>query len=227
MVWILNISHDITWLSIGPQATDTTTLIPFLKDMQEHLSFKYQKIVADAGYESEENYLYIEKNEQLAFIKPANYEISKTRKYQNDIGRIENMEYDTEADCYTCKNGKRLTVTGVKKEKTKTGYQREKTLYSCEDCSGCPYKSECIKGNNCKTPLEERTKHLQVSKRFNDYRQKDLERILSGRLSTSDEPEYPGRRFFWGTETGHGVPTLSKQRDTECTGRKCTVSYGT
>ena len=89
------------------------------------------------------------------------------------------MEYDTEADCYTCKNGKRLTVTGVKKEKTKTGYQREKTLYSCEDCSGCPYKSECIKGNNCKTPLEERTKHLQVSKRFNEYRQKDLERILS------------------------------------------------
>ena len=172
-------SEYITWLSIGPQATDTTTLIPFLKDMQEHLSFKYQKIVADAGYESEENYLYIEKNEQLAFIKPANYEISKTRKYQNDIGRIENMEYDTEADCYTCKNGKRLTVTGVKKEKTKIGYQREKTLYSCEDCSGCPYKSECIKGNNCKTPLEERTKHLQVSKRFNEYRQKDLERILS------------------------------------------------
>lgn len=109
-------SEYITWLSIRPQATDTTTLIPFLKDMQEHLSFKYQKIVADAGYESEENYLYIEKNEQLAFIKPANYEISKTRKYQNDIGRIENMEYDTEADCYTCKNGKRLTVAGVKKK---------------------------------------------------------------------------------------------------------------
>lgn len=36
-------SEYITWLSIGPQATDTTTLIPFLKDMQEHLSFKYQR----------------------------------------------------------------------------------------------------------------------------------------------------------------------------------------
>ena len=172
-------SEYITWLTIGPQPTDTTTLIPFLKDMQEHLSFKYKKIVADAGYESEENYLYIEENEQLSCIKTANYEISKTRKYQNDIGRMENMKYDADEDCYTCRNGKKLTVTSVKKEKTKTGYQREKTMYSCEDCSGCPYKAECIKGNNCKTPLDERTKHLQVSKRFNEYRQKDLERILT------------------------------------------------
>ena len=172
-------SENITWLTIGPQPTDTTTLIPFLKDMEKHLSFKYTKIVADAGYESEENYLFIEKNNQIAFIKPANYEISKTRKYQKDIGRIENMEYDESKDCYYCKNGKSLTVEGIKKEKTKTGYLREKTLYSCEDCSDCQYKSECIKGNNCKTPLEDRTKHLHISKTFNEYRKQDLERILS------------------------------------------------
>lgn len=172
-------SEYITWLTIGPQPTDTTTLIPFLKDMENYLSFKYSKIVADAGYESEENYLFLEQNGQIAFIKPANYEISKTRKYQKDIGRIENMEYDEKADCYYCKNGKALIVTGVKKEKTKTGYLRERTLYSCEDCSNCPYKAECIKGNNCKTPLEERTKHLQVSKRFNQYRKENLERITS------------------------------------------------
>lgn len=172
-------SEYITWLTIGPQPTDTTTLIPFLKDMENYLTFKYSKIVADAGYESEENYLFLEQNGQIAFIKPANYEISKTRKYQQDIGRIENMEYDGKADRYHCKNGKVLTATGVKKEKTKTGYQREITLYSCEDCSNCLYKAKCIKGNNCKTPLEERTKHLQVSKKFNQYRKESLERITS------------------------------------------------
>ncbi len=48
-------SEYITWLSIGPQPTDTSTLIPFLKDAQEHLKFKYTKIVAGAGYESEKN----------------------------------------------------------------------------------------------------------------------------------------------------------------------------
>ena len=49
-------------------------------EMEENLNFKYLKIVADAGYESEENYSFIEDNNQIAFIKPANYEISKTRK---------------------------------------------------------------------------------------------------------------------------------------------------
>ena len=87
-------SEYITWLTIGPQPTDTTTLIPFLKDAQEHLKFKYKNITADAEYESEENYLFLEANGQLSYIKPANYGISKTRKYKNDIGKIENMEYD-------------------------------------------------------------------------------------------------------------------------------------
>lgn len=99
-------SEYITWLTIGPPPTDTTTLIPFLKNAQEHLKFKYKNITADAGYESEENYLFLEANGQLSYIKPANYEISKTRKYKNDIGKIENMEYDVKKDIYTCKNGK-------------------------------------------------------------------------------------------------------------------------
>ena len=172
-------SEYITWLTIGPQPTDTTTLIPFLKEAEEHLKFKYKNITADAGYESEENYLFLEENEQIAFIKPANYEISKTKQYKNDTGKIENMDYDEIFDFYICKNNKKLTVDHVKHRKSKTGYVSEKTIYKCEDCTGCPYRKECIKGNNCKTPLEERTKVLQVSKTFIKYRKEDLERIVS------------------------------------------------
>lgn len=112
-------------------------------------------------------------------LKPANYEISKTRKYKNDIGKIENMEYDVKKDIYTCRNGKKLGVDHIRHSKSKTGYVSEKTIYKCEDCNGCPYKSECIKGNNCKTPLEERTKTLQVAKIFLKHRKEDLDRILS------------------------------------------------
>ena len=172
-------SEYITWLTIGPQPTDTTTLIPFLKDAEEHLKFKYKNVTTDAGYESEENYVFLEENGQLSYIKPANYEISKTRRYKNDIGKIENMEYDAESDAYICRNAKRLTADHVRHSKSKTGYVSEKTIYKCEDCSECPYKAECIKGNNCKTPLEERTKTLQVAKTFLKYRQEDLERILT------------------------------------------------
>ena len=115
-------SEYITWLTIGPQPTDTTTLIPFLKDAQEHLKFKYKNITADAGYETEENYLFLEANGQLSYIKPANYGISKTRKYKNDIGKIENMEYDVKKDIYTCRNGKKLGVDHIRHSKSKTGY---------------------------------------------------------------------------------------------------------
>ena len=172
-------SEYITWLTIGPKPTDSKTLIPFLTDAEEHLKFKYKNITADAGYESEENYVFLEKNGQHSYIKPANYEISKTRKYKNDIGKIENMEYDEETDAYICRNDKKLSMDHIKHVKSKTGYMSEKTIYKCENCKGCPYKSECIKGNNCKTPLEERTKILQVAKTFLKYRQEDLERILS------------------------------------------------
>ena len=172
-------SEYITWLAVGPQPTDSTTLIPFLKSMEENLNFKYLKIVADAGYESEENYSFIEENNQIAFIKTANYEISKTRKYKNDIGKIENMHYDSENDFFICRNGKKLQSEGVKLKKSKTGYISEKTIYISEDCSNCSYKSKCIKGNNCKTPLEERTKKFEISKKFNRQRKEDLERIIT------------------------------------------------
>lgn len=172
-------SEYITWVDISAHPTDTLTLIPFLKDMEKHLSYKYSEIVADAGYESEENYLFIEENGQIAYIKPQNYEISKTRKYKKDISRRENMSYDAGRDCYICKAGKELTVSNERKSKTVSGYISIKTYYRCSDCAGCPYKTDCIKGNNCNTPMEERNKVLQVAKKMNEKRAEDLERITT------------------------------------------------
>lgn len=179
-----NIQHGvdaeyITWVTSGPQPTDTTTLKPFLLETEEYLDFKYLKIVADAGYESEENYTFLKENGQVSFIKPINYERSKTRKYKKDIGKFYNMDYNRDADTYTCKNDKKLVKTDVKKRKSKTGFISEKTVYKCEDCSDCELKGDCMKGNNWKTALEERTKQLELSKPFMEYRQQSLENILS------------------------------------------------
>jgi transposase len=179
-----NLQHGVdaeyvTWLGIYPNPTDTLTLIPFLKDMEEHLPFKYKNIVADAGYESEENYVFIENNDQTGYIKPQNYELSKTRKFKKDISKRENMDYDSETDSYTCKNGKRLLAVSKRKQKTATGYQREVTIYECESCHECPFKKDCIKGNNCKTPFEDRKKVLSVSRKMEEKRAECLERITS------------------------------------------------
>ena len=169
-------SEYIVWLDISQRPTDTLTLIPFLKKIEAGLGFKYTNIVADAGYESEENF---EENGQVAFIKPANYEISKTRKYQKDISRFENMYYDSVNNCYICKNNNQLTSDGGRTRTSASGYQKKTTFYVCEDCSGCPYKKECIKGNHCKIPFEERNKRIEVSRTFVEKQTECLERITS------------------------------------------------
>lgn len=172
-------SEYVVWLGIYQNPTDTLTLIPFLKDLRSYLAIHYKNIIADAGYESEENYLFIEENGQLAYIKPQNYELSKTRKFKNDISRRENMDYDRGKDTYQCRNGRALKAVCEKNEKTASGYVRKVTVYECENCHDCPYKTECIKGNNCKTPLEDRTKKLFVSRRMEEKRKECLERITS------------------------------------------------
>ncbi len=171
-------SEYVTWLNIFPNSTDTPTLVPFLKEMEQYMSFKYRNIVADAGYESEENYVFLERNGQVGYIKPQNYELSKTRNFKNDISRRENMDYDPETDTYTCRNGRKLSAASIKKEKTATGYTRKVTIYECKSCSNCPYKKNCIKGNNCKTAFKDRKKKLTVSRKFEEKRAECLERIM-------------------------------------------------
>jgi len=169
----------ITWVDLSSHPADVLTLVPFLKDMENHLPFQYKEVVADAGYESEEAYVFLEQNGQEAYLKPQNYEISKTRKYRQDISRRENMKYDPEMDEYICSNGRKLKPIYDRHSKNRNGYVSTVTIYESESCSGCLYKDKCIHGNNCKTPMEERNKRLSVSKVMKQKRQETLERITT------------------------------------------------
>lgn len=151
---------------IFQERNDTNTFIPM---MEELLHLGYTQPVADSGYESEENYTWCENNGQLAFIKPANHERAKTRKYKSDIGRRENMPYDPESDSYICHAGHRIQAVEEKRTKSKTGYPSVTTIYSCANCAGCEHKAKCVKGAS-KKPLEERSKNLYVSKTFQRQR---------------------------------------------------------
>ena len=162
---------------LSADCTDTNTLIPFTKQLPMD---KIRRIVADAGYESEENYTYFEGLTNTdAYIKPANHEQKKRRKYRTDPGRRENMAYCVEKDEYTCAQGKRLILAEVKTQKTKTGFLSETSIYRCEDCQGCPCKEKCIRKGTSKKPLEERTKSLYVSKNFLRQREEMEQRITS------------------------------------------------
>jgi len=160
---------------ISQERSDSQTFIPILKTLQ---GLGYTKPVADAGFESEENYTWCEENGQTAFIKPANHDKAKTRKYKSDIGRRENMPYDEKRDSYRCYRGHAIQAAYEKKTRSKAGYAIVTTVYTCIECAGCPYKAQCIKGKS-KTPIEERNKNLYVSKTFLRQRQQMQERIQS------------------------------------------------
>lgn len=167
----------IVWVYVNQQPNDSRTLIPLLEEIKTYLPIIYKHVIADAGYESEENYRYLEEHGQLAYIKPNNYEIAKTRKYKNDIGRAENMQYDQAQDRYYCKNEKPLFHAGDKTERTSSGYRRTVSIYECQECKDCSYKNECIRKSGSKKPLEERNKRLYVSKEMKRLRAEDEARI--------------------------------------------------
>ena len=174
---VATVSEYIIGNYISADRTDTKTFIPFLDKLcQKH---PVKRVVVDAGYESEENYHYVDGSEQISlFVKPSNHEQKKKRKYKTDIGRRENMLYDAEKDEYTCAQSRKLTAVSTKTRKSETGYAQEVTVYECSDCTGCPVKDKCIRQKKTdKTSLEDRVKRLNVSKYFTAQREAMEEKI--------------------------------------------------
>ena len=55
-------SEYITRVDVFSNRTDFGTLVPFLKQLRQHHETKYKEVTADAGYESLENYLFLEES---------------------------------------------------------------------------------------------------------------------------------------------------------------------
>ncbi len=160
----------ITGVFVSSERSDQLTLIPLLEEMKNQ-GLEYKDVTADAGYESEETYTYFENTDTECYIKPQNYERSKTKKYKSNMALRENMAYDAENDEYTCQSGQKLRAKYVGKRKSKSGFESEITYYECDDCSACPHKKTCTKAKG--------NRKLHVSKRFIEQRAASLERITS------------------------------------------------
>ncbi len=161
----------IVGLDISSERSDQLTLIPFLERLNTDLTQKFENVVADAGYESEENYIFLESNSQNAFIKPQVYESMKKRNYKNNIGKRENMHYDKVTDTYTCHNNKKLLPVGITTRTSKSKYKSTVTIYESESCEGCEHKAKCTKAAG--------NRKMQVSKVFVEKRAESLVNITT------------------------------------------------
>lgn len=161
----------IVGVDITSERSDQLTLIPFLDKLNKNLPKKYDNIVADAGYESEENYEYLRENQHISYIKPNTYETMKKRDFKKKIGKKENMKYIAKSDEYICANNRTLKFKYPSIRTSKSGYTSKIKVYECKSCDGCEIKSKCTraKGN----------RQIHVSPVFDQRRKESLENITS------------------------------------------------
>ena len=168
-------SEYITGIDVFSNRTDVGTFIPFMHKLEMAHQQRYEEVTADAGYESLDNYLYLESNGQMCFIKPSNYEAQKTKKFRSQIGRIENMKYDREEDCFICAEGRKLYCRKVSTE-VHNGIPVTRAWYRCEGCANCPQREKCCRKQDMNAPKE-----VIMKETFWEKRQQSLENITSER----------------------------------------------
>ena len=161
----------IVGVDISSERSDQLTLLPLLDRIEAGCSKRHQSVICDAGFESEENYKGLKQRNQTAYIKPQNYEKSKTRKYKTNSYLRENMPCDPDEDTYTCPEGNFFSYSHTAKRKSTSGFESEITVYECFGCNECPQKSSCTraKGN----------RKIYVSKDFIDLRDESRDLITS------------------------------------------------
>ncbi len=151
-------SEYIVGLGVFPNPTDTRTLIPFLTAMESRYGRLAEHIVADAGYDSEENMDWLRKKGSTACIKPRDEDYRKTNKFKKHIGYRENMTYNAASDTYTCAKGRALHFVKETKQHSKAGgYERTIRIYQCENCRHCGKRKQCQPTRTGTTPKQNKT----------------------------------------------------------------------
>lgn len=158
--------------SIHQNPTDTLTLEPHLESYKQQLGFMPKELTADAGYGSEENYEFMEKNFMEAYVK-YNYFDQEQQNGGQSKGtfHVDNLYYNKQRNCYYCPMGQAMTFIGTKEAITESGYKRTLSRYQAQNCSNCPLHGKChkAKGNRI----------IEVSHRLNELRAKARELLLS------------------------------------------------
>lgn len=158
----------VTGYLIGQNANDGVLVKPFFEGYEQHYGRLPLRVIADAGYGSEENYEYFEDKGISAYVKyPGYYKKGK----QDDPCDIEKMTYDAQLDRYKCRMGRYLEFERIEIKETSTGYKASYRIYRSKSCQGCPLKDRCIK--------EGEVRRIWVNKKLNAYRAQVKERLSS------------------------------------------------
>ena len=176
----------ITHYGIYQNRTDTRTYIDHLKKYHEHYGVYPEKAVADAGYGSEENYAFMEAHSIVSYVKYNWYEKEQKKKHRLDISNVSNLYYNEKEDYFVCPIGQKMYLKRRYKEKNRSGYEQEISVYQAQNCRGCPMRGSCHKSAG--------NRQIRINHRLRKYKEISRQNLLSEegekyRKKRSVEPE--------------------------------------
>ena len=139
--------------TLGQTTTDTTLMKGHIDDFIASYGAPPESLTADAGYGSEENYLYLEEMGITPYVKYGYFDKEQTEEKNKDRKNHkpsnpfhpDKLPYNELADTYTCPMGQRMKYIGQKNRRTKTGHLQTHRLYKAQNCTGCPMRGPCHK----------------------------------------------------------------------------------
>ena len=136
----------IVGFSVHQQANDATCLIPHLEALQAHLGHLPRNLVGDSVYGSEENLTYALDKQCTPYLKYPTFHRERQAKYRDNPFLAENFEYHPESDRFKCPHGRELAFECASDKTLKSGFTIHVHSYVCDDCSPCPFKEQCTRG---------------------------------------------------------------------------------
>ena len=125
------------------QSPPTSNGYPLFKAALEKVKADLGKlpktIIADAGYGSEENYAYLEREQIQAVVKYSTYHKEKSKKWKKRDRKDRKLEYDEEQDTWTCQQDRNCIFATKAKRERKVDMRFESVITEAS-CEGCPLK---------------------------------------------------------------------------------------
>ena len=177
-----NVQHGvdaeyIVWVDVNQRPTDARTLIPFLESVENTCPSNTKRSLQMPGMRAKKSYRYLKEHDQLAYIKPNNYELPKQENTRMTLDVLRTCVTTKTTTAITVAREKTLVYLYDKTEKTSSGYRRNVSVYESHNCKDCPSKAACIRPCGSKKPMEERNKRLYVSKQMKALRTENEARI--------------------------------------------------
>lgn len=137
-------------VDVNQYRSDMDCFVPLIEKFRSFYGFYPKYPVADAGYGSYNNYIYCEQHGMEKYMKfPMYNKISRNKKYRENPFCAENFSIDKEG-VMRCPNGKAFRFSYRKKVRG-NNYGRQEEVYTCEDCTDCPYADQCKRTDKNRT----------------------------------------------------------------------------